>query len=136
MFSFSSMAATNVKAGDTVQEDGVLLTKEEAAKIIADKKTAEKKCEEDIKFNKKMVEIDKNLDINNLKSDLKAEKEKSEITLELKDKEIERLYEQLEKEQGKSNGVLLGAGIGVVATAIVTTAIFFASVQIVKGGQL
>lgn len=132
LLSFSSFAATNVKAGDTVQEDGVLLTKEEAAKVLAGKEAAEKKCKEDVFWAKTNTELRKDLEINNLKTDLKAEKAKAKATEKLNEREITRLLKELEaREQDKSHA-LVAAGIGVAVTAVVTTAIFFAAVQIVK----
>lgn len=73
---FSSLAATNVKAGDVVPEDGVFLTVTESAKIIAEKKVTVERCDERVDHATKMTEISDQLKISNLETDLKAEREK------------------------------------------------------------
>ena len=131
-FAFSSAASVNVQAGDQVTEAGVLLTNEEAAKIVADKRVANERCDEKIDYAKKVENADSGLKIKNLETDLKAEKEKSEVIIASKEKELDRAYELLEKEQGKGNNFLIGSVVGVISAAVVSTAIFFAAVQITK----
>lgn len=133
-FAFSSVASTNVKAGDVVQEDGVLLTQEEAAKIIAEKRVAVERCEEKVDHAKKVTTVAEQLKVKNLETDLKAEKEKAEAIITLKDKEIDRLYKQIEAEGGDYDAYFMmgGMAVGVVLTAAISTAIFFAAVQTAK----
>jgi len=133
-FAFSSVASTNVKAGDVVEEDGVLLTVEEAAKIVAEKRVSVERCEERVEHATKVTETTEQLKIKNLETDLKAEKEKSEAIITIKDKEIDRLYKQIEEEGGEYEPYILvgGVAVGVMVTAIVSTAIFFAAVQTSK----
>lgn len=137
-FTFSSVASVNVKAGDVITEDGVFLTKEEAAKLIADKQVATERCEEKIDNVKKVTKIEEQLKIKNLETDLSAEKEKNAAIIALKDKEIDRLYEQIESEAGIGEewffigGTVLGVGV----TSLVSIAIFFAAVQTSKGDSL
>lgn len=132
LFAFSTIASTNVKPGDEITEAGVLLTNEEAAKIVAEKRVAAERCTERVDTAKKVEKANNGLKINNLKTDLKAEKEKSEAIITFKDKELDRVYELLEKEQGKGNNFLIGSVVGVISAAVVSTAIFFAAVQITK----
>lgn len=133
-FAFSSVASTNVKAGDVVQEDGVLLTQEEAAKIVAEKRVSVERCEEKVEHAKKVTLIEEQLKIKNLQTDLRAEKDKSEAIITLKDKEIDRLYKQIEDEGGDYDAYFMmgGMAVGVVLTAAISTAIFFAAVQTAK----
>jgi|GEM_PF-5977145 len=137
-FAFSSVASTNVRVGDVVAEDGVLLTTEEAAALIAEKRLAVERCEEKIENVRSVTRVTEQLKIKNLETDLKAEKEKNEVVVALKDKEIDRLYQQIEAEGGDYNQYFLlgGMTIGVVLTAVVSTAIFFAAVQTAKGDSV
>lgn len=138
LFSSVAVASTNVKVGDVVQEDGVLLTKEEAAKVIAEKRLASERCEEKVAYTRSVILLEEGLKIKNLETDLAAEKQKSEAVISLKDQEIDRLYKQIESEGGNYDAyfVVGGAFVGVVVTAIISTAIFFAAVQTAKSDSV
>jgi len=138
LFSVASIAQTNVAAGDTVPADGVFLTNDEAAQIIAKKEAAKAQCELEKTFIADTQETKCDLQKKNLQTDLKAEKEKSSAIISLKDKELDRLYVQIEKQGGNKDGYFLAGGVtlGVVVTAIVTTLIFFAAVQTAKGESI
>jgi|AntAceMinimDraft_6_1070360.scaffolds.fasta_scaffold34620_1 hypothetical protein len=137
-FALSSLASTNVKIGDIVEEDGVLLSVEEAAKIVAEKRVSVERCEEKVVHASNLTKIEKQLVIKNLQTDLKAEREKAITVISIKDKEIDRLYSQLESETGQYGPyITLGAiVVGVLLTSLVNTAIFFAAVQASQTGPV
>lgn len=126
MFATSAMAVVNVKAGDTVPEDGVFLTKEEAARIIAETDALKIKHLEELEYEKEKA----NLKFDNYKqlseSILSSNTEKYEFLLESKETEIESLYKQLEGEQYEHWWFAAGSAVGVVASIV----IFFAAVQV------
>lgn len=138
MFSTASIAATNVKVGDIVEKDGVLLTNEEAANILAESKAQKERCKADIEFEKEKTRLELQLKINNLQSDFLAEKEKNKVVLELKERETERLYKELDKASNDylPYAIMGSTFAGVIVSALVSTAIFFAAVQTVKADSV
>lgn len=134
LFSLSSVAAVNVKEGDIVPEAGVFLTVEESAKILAESRVEKKRCEEKASVRIKLEKIEDQLLIDNLKSDLKAETERNKAISLIREREISRLYEQVKENNGEYNEYFLIGGIsaGVLVSALISTAIFFAAVQITK----
>lgn len=138
MFSTASIAATNVKVGDIVEKDGVLLTNEEAANIIAESKAQKERCKAVIEFEKEKTRLELQLKINNLQSDFLAEKEKNKVVLELKERETERLYKELDKASNDylPYAIMGSTFAGVIVSALVSTAIFFAAVQTVKADSV
>ena len=133
-FSFSSVASTNVSAGDTVSEDGVFLTLEEAAKIVAEKRGAVEQCHEFHRHESEIYDVERRAAFKNLEIRLESQKEKNSFIVSHKDEEIDRLYEQIQSEGGEYDEYIFIGGIlaGVITTAIISTALFFAAVQTAK----
>ncbi len=132
-FSWASLAQTVVEKGDVVKEDGILLTNEEAAKILASKEAEAKKCLLNIETEKNKAETICKAEKEVKDIALQSEKDKNEIILSVKQREIEKLTKQVEKESGNydlwwfSGGVILGSAFSV--------AIFYAAVQIQQNNK-
>lgn len=129
-FSSTCFAQVAIKAGQKVPQDGIFMTNEEAAKIISEREEEKKRLELELNFQKKELEIkcDSDLKISELNLDL--EKEKSASILQLKNKEIENLYEQIEEDSGNYDIWWLAGGI--VLGTVGSIAIFFAATQAEK----
>jgi len=134
MFLYSCAAlAQNIvplSEGDPAPFDGVLLSKEAAADVIIKSETSDEKCDvkTEYKVGKAVSECELYKGITEAK--LETEISKNVELLSLKNGEIDRLNESLEK-SGTSWGPFWfvgGAAVGVTASLI----IFFISVQTVK----
>jgi hypothetical protein len=123
-----ALGQTALDKGEEAPEDGVFLTKKEAAKLIAEKELFSEKLKLELSEQKEELNIicEGEKKIKDLYLD--AEKEKGSLLIGLKDKQIENLYKELEK-QNKDYSVwwfLGGATVGTVASV----AIFFAATQV------
>lgn len=128
------LAQVPIDKGEKAPEDGVFLSKEEAAKLIAEKELFSEKLKLELSEQKEELDIicEGEKKIKDLY--LEAEKEKSSLLLDLKQKQIENLYKQLEKESTDYSmwWFAAGATVGTVASV----AIFFAATQIDKTPSL
>ena len=129
-----ALAQVPLNKGEEAPEDGVFLSKEQAAKVIAERGQFSEKLESELKEQKEELKIicegeKKIKDLN-----LDAEKEKGSLLLDLKQKQIENLYKQLEKESVDYSmwWFVAGATVGTVASV----AIFFAATQTDKTPSL
>ena len=122
-----ALAQVPLDKGEKAPEDGVFLTNSEAAEIIVERKTAKEKLQLELDLQKKELDIicEGEKKIKDLYLD--AEKEKNISLLDLKEKQIENLYKQLEKESADYSmwWFMAGATVGTVASV----AIFFAATQ-------
>jgi len=128
------LAQVPLDKGEKAPEDGVFLTKREAAEIIVERKAAKEKLELELSLQKKELDIicEGEKKIKDLYLD--TEKEKGSLLLDLKQKQIENLYKQLEKENTDYSmwWFATGAAVGTVASV----AIFFAATQVDKAPSL
>ena len=132
-FSFASFGQeiVPIDKGAVAPFDGVLLVKSAAAEIIAKDGVTEEQCE-----NKTEYEIGKATNSCTLKkeiaeSSLRIERETNKKLIILKNQEIDRLNEKLEKAGTDWTSLWFGAGT-VVGIAMSLT-IFYLSIQTVNG---
>lgn len=132
--SLQTLAQVPLDKGQKAPEDGIFLTKEEAARIIAEKELFSEKLKLELDEQKQELNItcEGEKKIKDLYLD--AEKEKSSLLLDLKQKQIENLYKQLEKQSTDYSmwWFAAGATIGTVASV----AIFFAATQADKAPSI
>ncbi len=128
------LAQVPIDKGEEAPEDGVFLSKEEAAKVIAEREIFSEKLKLELNEQKEELKIvcEGEKKIKDLYLD--AEKEKNSVLLDLKQKQIENLYKQLEKESADYSmwWFVAGATVGTVASV----AIFFAATQTDKTPSL
>lgn len=121
LFAQTSFAQTAIEKGQPAPETGVFLTKEQAAKILADRETAEKICKINqdaaVAVEKNKCEYDKSL----LKNELNYEKTKYEQISKLRDVQEERLYDSIA--DSADNLYWFVGGITIGATAAAATAV-------------
>lgn len=138
MFSLSVNAQVAIKEGDPAPSDGVFLTNKQAAKILAEKKAQDDLCEANTNFEKEKVTSVCKLEKQNLEISVETQKQKYEEIVSLKDKEIERLYEQVEENAADYGAYWFAGGLafGAVVAAVSSIAIFFAASQANKAPSL
>ncbi len=131
IFSANSLAQTAVAKGQPSPEDGIFLTKEQAAKILADKAAAEKIC----KIEKEAaVEVEKNkcsLDNGLLKNELELEKKKFDEINRLRNEQDKVFLDRID-DGGDNTYYFFG---GLAAGAIITGAAIVGTIVLVKQGQ-
>lgn len=123
--SFSANAQLAVKEGDEVPKDGVFLTNEEAAKVLAEQEAAEKRCKENTNF---LLESQGNkcvLERKIVESELQYEKEKFNKIFELKDQQNKELLKRVDNSDNNIYWFSGGTAIGVVTTLLVTVGVYF-----------
>lgn len=138
MVSTTVNAQTVVRAGEAVPFDGVLLTKEEAAKLLAEKEAQEKLCKANSDFEKEKVTSVCNLEKQTLQITVDTQKQKYEEIVALKDAENKRLYEQIEESTADYGAYWFAGGLalGALVAAGSSIAIFFAATQTNKAPSL
>jgi hypothetical protein len=131
LFSLKSSAQVALSKGQPAPEDGVFLTKEQAAKVLAEKKAAEEICKINqqaaVAVEKNRCEYDKNL----LKNELSYEKTKYDEISKLRDVQEGRLYETV-SDSGDNLYWLIGgiaAGAAITATSAVGIVFFINQVD-------
>ena len=122
-FATTSLAQVNVKAGDTVPEDGVFLTKEQVAKIIAETDALKIKHLEELEFEREKALIKLNNQKQLSEAVLNSNIEKYTYLLEVKEKELSGLYKRLEEEQYEHWWFAGGTAIGVVSSVVIYLAV-------------
>ena len=86
-------AQTAVEKGQPSPDDGVFLTNEEAAKIIAEKEAAQKRCDIKVETEVEKQKVNCQYEKNLLKNELDFQKKKfDEITLLIKEDFYEHSY--------------------------------------------
>lgn len=125
-----AVAQVAIDKGKEAPEDGVFYTNAQAAKLIADRKAEKERLKVELDSQKQELEVvcEGEKKIKDLYLDM--EKERSKLLSDLKDKQIENLYGQLEKESHDYSMFWFAGGATVGAVASV--AIFFAATQVEK----
>lgn len=138
MFAASVNAQVAIKKGQAAPENGVFLTNAQAAKILAEKEAKEKLCNANISYEKEKVTSVCKLEKQRLQISLDTSKEKHEEIVRIKDKEITKLYEQVEENSADYGAYWFAGGIvlGAISAAIGSITIFFAATQINKAPSL
>lgn len=123
LFSLKSSAQVALSKGQPAPEDGVFLNKEQAAKVLADKKAAEEICkinqEAAIAVEKNRCEYDKNL----LKNELSYEKSKYDEISKLRDVQEGRLYETVSDSGDNLYWLIGGIAAGAATTAVISISV-------------
>lgn len=128
LFSNGSLAQVALEKGQPAPETGVFLTKEEAAKVIAEKQVAEEICRINqgaaVSLEKNKCEYENNL----LKNQLSYEKSKYDEISKLRDVQEDRLYETI----SDSGSNLYWFAGGVVAGAATAAAVSISIVLVIN----
>ena len=124
------LAQVPLDKGEGAPEDGVFFTNLEAAHLIAEQESSKEKLKFELEEQQKRLNLlcDGQKEIKDIKLQIQNEKNKDIISL--KDKQIDNLYKELEKESG-DYGIWWFAG-GAVVGSVASIAIFFAATQIEK----
>lgn len=128
LLSSGSLAQVALEKGQPAPETGVFLTKEQAAKVIAEKQTAAEICrinqDAAVSLEKNKCEYEKNL----LKNELSYEKSKYDEISKLRDVQEDRLYDTI-SDSGSNLYWFVG---GVVAGAATAAAVSISIVLVVN----
>jgi len=122
--------AAYVKKGEKAPFDGTLLNAPSVAKILADKKVAKEKCDENTSYllNRQKASCKKDYDLLKSKSTI-TEKQLNDI-IAIKNKQIKKT-EEIAIKAAKSNNPLLWGLIGAAAGVATTIGLVF----LIKGVQ-
>jgi hypothetical protein len=128
LFANTSLAQVALEKGQPAPEAGVFLTKEQAAKILAEKQFAEQVC----KINQEaMISTEKNkcyFDKELLKNELSYEKSKYDEISKLRDVQENRLYDTV---SDSGDNLYWFAG-GIVAGAATAAAVSISIVLVIN----
>lgn len=131
LFSSIVFAQVPLEKGDPAPDDGVFLTNEETAKIIAEKNAAEKLCIIDkdylVKTEKQQCILDKKL----LQNEVEYQKEKYKKIMEIRDDSEKELYRQLGNSGNNMYWFAGGAAAGAVAVVVSVVSVYL----IVQSGK-
>ena len=100
----------NVEQGQIVPFTGTVLTPDAIAKIITIEDAKLQTCQEDWKHEINTLTINKDVEIQKLKHDLEVTEQTKDRMVVEKDKEIERTYELVKKENKNLTPLWLGIG--------------------------
>lgn len=103
----------NLSQGQVAPFTGTLITPEGIAKIITTEDAKLSECEENSRHKIEVLTISKEAQIEKLKFDLEQQKESSSKIIEEKDKELDRIYDIVKKQN--KNLTPMWIGIGFVA---------------------
>jgi hypothetical protein len=118
---------TFLNKGDPAPFNGTLFDPVAIAKILTEKKMAEKQCNLRVKHQKDLLGAKCNRNTDLLKSELKIEKHKNNLIIQAQKEEIETLR-NLAKGTDNTLWTVIGFSVG----TITSVAIFFAAVEVVK----
>lgn len=128
------LAQAPLNKGEKAPEDGVFLTKVEAAGLIAERESYKEKLNFELEEQQKKSDVICNAEKEVKDIKLSIEQEKNADIITLKDKQIDNLYKELEKESG-DYGMWWFIG-GATVGSIASIAIFFAATQVEKAPSL
>jgi hypothetical protein len=100
----------NVEQGQIVPFTGTVLTPDAIAKIITIEDAKFQTCQENWKHEINTLTINKDTEIQKLKHDLEVTEQTKDKIITEKDKEIERTYELVKKENKNLTPLWLGIG--------------------------
>lgn len=128
LFCSTSLAQVSLEKGQPAPEAGIFLTKEQAAKVIAEKQAAEQICkinqEAAVEQSKAKCEFEKGL----LKNELSYEKSKFTEISKLRDVQDEELYQRI---SDSGDNLYWFAG-GIVAGAATAAAVSISIVLVIN----
>jgi hypothetical protein len=115
----------NVQQGETTPFSGTILTPDAIAKIITTEDAKLQTCQEDWKHQINTLTINKDVEIQKLKHDLETTEQTKDRIIAEKDKEIERTYELIKKQNKNLTPLWLGIGFTAgFATSVATVYIY------------
>ena len=100
----------NIQQGETAPFSGTILTPDAIAKIITTEDAKLQTCQEDWKHEINTLTINKDTEIQKLKHDLEITEQTKDKIITEKDKEIQRTYELVKKENKNLTPLWLGIG--------------------------
>ena len=100
----------NLNLGDTAPFSGTIITPDGIAKIITIEDSKLKTCEEKLRHEIKILTITKDTQIEKLKFDLKQQTESCDSLIKEKDKQLDRVYEIVKKQNRNLTPLWLGIG--------------------------
>ena len=100
----------NVEQGQIVPFSGTILTPDAVAKIITTEDAKLQTCQEDWKHQINTLTINKDVEIQKLKHDLETTEQTKDRMIAEKDKEIERTYKLIKKQNKNLTPLWLGIG--------------------------
>ena len=100
----------NLKQGETAPFSGTILTPDAIAKIITTEDAKLQTCQEDWKHQINTLTINKDVEIQKLKHDLETTEQTKDRMIAEKDKEIERTYKLIKKQNKNLTPLWLGIG--------------------------
>ena len=108
----------NVQQGETVPFSGTILTPDAIAKIITTEDAKLQTCQEDWKHQINTLTINKDVEIQKLKHDLETTEQTKDRIIAEKDKEIERTYELVKKQNKNLTPLWISIGLvsGIAST--------------------
>ena len=118
---------TFLSKGDTAPFNGTLFDPTAVAKILADKRFAQKECDLKIKYAEDLKDATCTRDTKLLKSELEIEKRKFNLIVTAQKEEIETL-----RNLAKGSDSTLWAAIGFALGTASSIAIFYAATEIAK----
>jgi hypothetical protein len=108
----------NLNLGDTAPFSGTIITPDGIAKIITIEDSKLKMCEEKLRHEIEILTITKDTQIEKLKFDLKQETENCDYLIKEKDKELERVYGIVKKQNRNLTPLWLSIGF---AAGVITS---------------
>ena len=116
----TSLAQVSLAKDQPAPEDGVFLTKEQAAKVIAEKQAAEQVCKIQQESSYTQIKIKCEYEKNLLRNELSYEKSKFTDISRLRDVQDEKLYQRI-GDSGDNlywfvGGLAVGAAITIAGT--------------------
>jgi len=119
-----------MEQGETAKFNGVLLTPDAVATVISTHQADLSLCKEVSKHDIEKLTINKDTEISKLKFQLKTCQENKEEIISIKDKELDKAYELLKKQNKNMTPLWLGIGfVSGIATSLTTIYIYEQTTQ-------
>lgn len=115
----------NLSQGQLAPFTGTLITPDGMAKIITIEDAKLSECEELSRHQIEVLTISNDAQVEKLKFDLKKQKESSDKIIEEKDKELDRIYQLVKKQNKNLTPMWIGIGFTAgFATSVATVYIY------------
>jgi hypothetical protein len=123
LFSSTGLAQVSLAKEQPAPEEGIFLTKEQAAKIIAEKQAAEQVCKINQQAAVDLINNKCQFDKDLLKNELSYEKSKFNEINKLRDVQDEKLYDRISDSGDNLYWFVGGVVVGAAASATVAIGI-------------
>jgi hypothetical protein len=111
----------NLSQGQVAPFTGTLITPDGMAKIITIEDAKLSECEELSRHQIEVLTISNDAQVEKLKFDLKKQKESSDKIIEEKDKELDRIYQLVKKQNKNLTPMWIGIGFAAGLTTSIGT---------------